>query len=137
MDPVFSLLSPELFAFAVAVTLLGGFVKGAVGFAMPLIMISGMGILIDPKLVVAGIVFPIVVGNLLQVARAGFGQALPAMREHWRYLFVVCAMILVSAQFVSSIPVDLMFIVLGVPVVALCAVQLLSLIHISEPTRPY
>jgi uncharacterized membrane protein YfcA len=33
-------------------------------------------------------------------------------------------MILVSAQFLTAIPANVMFIVLGVPVVALCAVQL-------------
>lgn len=125
--PEFSpLLTPTIFLFAFAVTLLGGFVKGAVGFAMPLIMISGMGILIPPELVIAGIVFPIVISNALQVARSGFGNAQAALKEHWRYVLVVCLMILVAAQFVRSIPGNVMFIVLGVPVVGLCIIQLIG-----------
>ena len=124
MTEFFTVISPALFVFACAVTFLGGFVKGAVGFAMPLVMISGMGILIAPDLVVAGIVIPIVIANGLQVARSGLGQARAAVAEHWRYIVVVCLMILISAQFVRRIPADAMFIVLGVPVVALCAVQL-------------
>lgn len=100
--------------------------KGAVGFAMPLIMISGMGILIPPELVVAGIVIPIVISNMLQVARSGFGNAQIAMKEHWRYVLVVCVMILVAAQFVRSIPGNVMFIVLGVPVVVLCIIQIVG-----------
>ena len=124
MDAIFSTLPPALFVFACAVTLLGGFVKGAVGFAMPLVMISGMGILIDPQIVVACIVIPILIGNGLQVARAGLGPAKDAMREHWRYITQVCVMILISAQFLKSIPTDAMFIVLGVPVVVLCAIQI-------------
>ncbi len=125
--PEFSpLITPAIFAFAFAVTLLGGFVKGAVGFAMPLIMISGMGILIPPELVVAGIVIPIVISNGLQVARAGVDHAQEALKEHWRYILVVCVMILVAAQFVRSIPSDVMFVVLGVPVVGLCAIQLIG-----------
>lgn len=119
-------LTPALFAFAFGVTLLGGFVKGAIGFAMPLIMISGMGILIPPELVVAGIVIPIVISNILQVARSGFGNARSSLQEHWRYVLIVCVMILVAAQFVRSIPGDVMFVVLGLPVVALCAVQLIG-----------
>jgi uncharacterized membrane protein YfcA len=115
-----------IFLFAFAVTMLGGFVKGAVGFAMPLIMISGMGILIPPELVVAGIVFPIVISNALQVARSGFGNAQAALKDHWRYVLVVCVMILVAAQFVRSIPGNVMFIVLGVPVVGLCIIQLVG-----------
>lgn len=124
MADSFLILTPALFAFACAVTLLGGFVKGAVGFAMPLIMISGMGIAIEPQLVVACIVLPILMGNGLQVLRAGFGPATEAVREHWRYITLVCVMILVSAQFLKSIPTDVMFVVLGVPVVGLCAIQL-------------
>ncbi len=125
--PEFSpLITPAIFVFACAVTLLGGFVKGAVGFAMPLIMISGMGIFIPPELVIAGIVIPIVIANVLQVARSGIGNAQASLKEHWRYIIVVCVMILVSAQFVRSIPGDVMFIVLGVPVVALCVIQLIG-----------
>ena len=124
MFDLFAVITPNLFVFACAVTLLGGFVKGAVGFAMPLVMISGMGILIDPQLVVAGIVLPILISNGLQVARAGLGKARHAVIEHWRYITLVCVMILISAQFLRSIPADAMFVVLGVPVVVLCAIQL-------------
>jgi uncharacterized membrane protein YfcA len=126
MPEFLSMLTPALFVFACCVTLLGGFVKGAVGFAMPLIMISGMGIFIAPELVVAGLILPIVTSNLMQVARAGLGPARTALNEHWRYVLVVCIMILISAQFVRHIPADTMFIVLGVPVVVLCLVQLVG-----------
>jgi len=120
------MLSPELLIFALCVTLLAGFVKGAVGFAMPLIMISGMGIAIAPELVVAGIILPIVVSNALQVARAGPGEARTSLAEHWRYITVVCIMILISAQFIRVIPSDALFIVLGAPVVGLCLIQLIG-----------
>lgn len=126
MPEITPYLTPALFGFACAVTLLGGFVKGAIGFAMPLIMVSGMGILIPPELVVAGIVIPIVVSNGLQVARSGVGHAKMALKDHWRYVLVVCVMILVAAQFVRSIPSDVMFVVLGVPVVGLCVIQLIG-----------
>ena len=124
MDTLFTLISPELFAFACAVTFLGGFIKGTVGFAMPLVMISGMGILIAPELVVAGIILPIVVSNGLQVARSGLGEAASAIREHRRYVLLVCVFILISAQFLRRIPSEAMFVILGVPVVVLCAIQL-------------
>lgn len=123
LDLCFALSCTEFF-FAVAVTLFAGFVKGAVGFGMPLVMISGMGILIAPKLVVAGIILPIVFSNGLQVVRAGFGPAWDALREHWAYCLIVCVMILISAQFLSVIPSDAMFVILGVPVVVLCGIQL-------------
>lgn len=120
------MLTPEAFLFACCVTLLGGFVKGTVGFAQPLIMVSGMGILIQPDLVIAGIVIPIVVANILQVARAGLGPAQDALKEHWRYVVLVCVMILISAQFVRYIPANVMLVVLGLPVVTLCVLQLIG-----------
>lgn len=134
MTDLIPVLSLPLVLFACVVTLLGGFVKGAVGFAMPLIMISGMGILIDPQIVVAGIILPIVFSNAWQIARSGLGPARAAVVEHWRYLLIVCVMILVAAQFLTSIPVNTMFVILGVPVVALCAVQLLGWTPVI-PTR--
>lgn len=135
MADLFSILPPALFAFAVAVTLLAGTVKGAVGFAMPLIMISGMSLLIDPKLVVAGIILPIVVSNALQVARCGLGPALEALRDYKVYIGIVCVMILISAQLVTVIPSRAMYLVLGVPVTLLCAVQLAGLKLTIPPHR--
>lgn len=119
-------LTPTLFLFACCVTVLAGFVKGAVGFAMPLIMVSGMGIAIAPELVIAGIIIPILICNFVQVARAGLGPAREAFAEHWRYIGLVCVFILIAAQFVRHIPSDTMFVVLGVPVVGLCIVQLVG-----------
>jgi uncharacterized protein len=38
----------EIWGIALAITLLAGFVKGAVGFAMPLIMVSGLTTIMEP-----------------------------------------------------------------------------------------
>lgn len=112
---------------AVSVTLFGGFVKGAVGFALPLIMVSGMGVFLEPQLVVAAIVLPIVVSNALQTFRGGLDAARDAVREHALYIGIVCVAIFVTAQFVTSIPPRVMYVVLGVPVVVLSAIQLAGL----------
>lgn len=112
---------------AFLITLFAGFVKGAVGFALPLIMVSGMGVFLEPRLVVAGIVLPIVVSNALQTLRGGLGHARDAVREHALYIAIVCVAIFVTAQFVSAIPPRAMYILLGVPVVVLSAIQLAGL----------
>ena len=41
--------------------------------------------------------------NLLQVMRYPWAQAGEAFREYWRYILIVCVMIVVVAQFVMSI----------------------------------
>ncbi|WP_375263069.1 sulfite exporter TauE/SafE family protein [Palleronia sp.] len=129
------LLPPDLLVFAFILTCLAGFVKGAVGFAMPLIMISTLSILIDPRLVVAGIVLPIVMSNALQVARAGWTEARAALVEFWRYIFVVCVMIVVAAQFLTVVPVRVIYAALGVPVAVLSVVQLIGWRFSITPER--
>jgi len=128
-------LGPALILAACLIAALGGIVKGAVGFAMPLVMVSGMGIFLEPQLVVACVILPIVVSNAAQVLRAGLGEAWSAAREYRVYIGIVCAMILVSAQALTRIPPGAMYLVLGIPVVALCLIQLAGLRLIIPPPR--
>ena len=124
MQDTLALMPIWAFAAAFAVTFAAGFVKGAVGFAMPLVMISGLGLFLEPTLVIAGIILPIVLSNFLQVARYGLSEAKPAIAEYWRYILMVCVMILIVAQFVTRIPTQAMYLVLGIPVVILSLIQL-------------
>ena len=117
-------LPVEIWAMAVAITLFAGFVKGAVGFAMPLIMVSGLTTIMEPRLAVAAIILPIVVSNALQTFRAGVGPAIEAMRGSWRYVVSVCVAIVVFAQLVPRIDPRVFYLVLGIPVVLLSATQL-------------
>lgn len=128
-------LPPEIWTLAVAVTLFAGFVKGAVGFAMPLIMVSGLTTVLDPRLAVAGIILPIVVSNGLQTFRGGVAPALEAARDYWRYLLVVCVGIAVFAQMVPHIEPEVFYLVLGVPVVVLAVIQLVGVRFSIPPER--
>ena len=117
-----------IFAFGLAalVTAVGGFVKGAVGFAQPLVMVSGMSLFLPPQIVVAGIVIPIVTANLMQVARGGWAEAWSAIKEFRLFISIVCAMILISSQFLTSLPGSVLYLVLGGTVIVLCVVQLIG-----------
>jgi uncharacterized membrane protein YfcA len=136
MQTTMALMPLWAFAAAMAVTFAAGFVKGAVGFAMPLVMISGLGLFLEPTLTIAGIILPIVVSNFLQVSRFGMAEAKSAVAEYWRFILIVCVMILVVAQFVTRIPTRTMYLVLGVPVVALSLIQLTGVrFHIPQKRR--
>ena len=123
---LFQIIPPLIFVFCCAVTLAGGFVKGAVGFAMPLIMVSGMSAVLDPRLAVAGIVIPTVASNLVQIARAGRHEALSAARDFWRYIVAACVMVFVVAQFLVRISPEAAYLAIGLPVFALSVVQLIG-----------
>ncbi|EKE44074.1 hypothetical protein OCGS_1590 [Oceaniovalibus guishaninsula JLT2003] len=135
MDHLLTLLPLPLLIFAIAVTLMAGFIKGAVGFAMPLVMISGMSILIEPRLVVAGVVLPIVMSNALQTARAGWAEAKASLIDFRRYILIVCLCIFATAQFVTMIPARAMYVVLGVPTFALSMIQLAGVTFRVPPDK--
>jgi uncharacterized membrane protein YfcA len=127
-------LPVEIWAMAVAITLFAGFVKGAVGFAMPLIMVSGLTMIMEPRLAVAMIILPIVITNILQTFRTGLGPAIEAMRGSWRYVLSVCIAIALFAQLVPRIDPRVFYLILGVPVVLISAIQLAG-IHFIIPPR--
>lgn len=120
-------LTPFLLVTAIGITLMAGIIKGMVGFAMPLVMVSVLGSVMDPKLALAAVILPVVMSNGLQTFRQGRGPAWDAIKEFRRYLIVVCVAIFLAAQTVSMIPDRVFFAVLGVPVVGLSVLQLLGL----------
>ena len=109
---------------ACLVTLAAGFVKGAVGFAMPLIMISAFSSFLPPHLAVAGLILPTLVTNLSQATRQGLSPAIATARDRWRFLVATVVFIGVSAQFLDDIPRMAYLLLLGVPVTAFAALQL-------------
>ena len=122
-----TLLTPTEWLLAVAIATFAGLIKGAVGFALPLVMISGLSSFLDPRLALAGMILPTVASNVLQAGRGGVGPMVEAGRVHWRYLSVCAVGIFVTAQFVTAIPRQTFYLVLGIPVVALSAIQLAGL----------
>lgn len=126
LDPLLALMAPATLAFCVAVALAGGVVKGMVGFAMPLIMISGLGSVIAPDLALAGVILPTLLSNLWQALRQGAGAALGSLRAFRIFLISGAVMLALSAQFVRVIPSATMFVLIGVPIVAFTSLQLLG-----------
>lgn len=86
---------------------------------MPLIMISGLSMVMDPLLALAGLLIPTAASNLLQVLRAGRAEAWDALRGFWRFIAAVCVMVFVSAQIVTAIPAQGMYLFIGVPVLTM------------------
>ena len=117
-------IGPELWVAACAVAMLAGFIKGLVGFAMPMVMISGLATFLAPELALAALILPTMATNLWQAARGGFRAAIEATRKHWRYLAVLWILILASAQLIFVLPQAALFLILGVPVTVFAAVQL-------------
>jgi len=117
-------LGPSLLLLAAAITLFAGFVKGATGFGMPMLMISGLGSFLPPELALAGLILPALAANLWQAFRQGWAAAAASAREHWRFLAVLLTCIAIGAQFVTALPGATLFLVIGVPVTVFAGLQL-------------
>lgn len=94
----------------------GGFAKGVVGFALPLIALSIMASFLPGKVAVALLVVPILVSNLFQATRDGMAEAWDSLMKFWRLNLMFVVTIALVAQLVVLIPDPVMFGVLGVVV---------------------
>lgn len=117
-------MAPHVLAGVVAVTLFASFVKGAVGFGMPMLMISGLASLLPAHEALAALILPTLVTNLFQAFRQGVGPALASLRDWWRLIATVCLFIAFSSQLVLAIPQAALLASLGVPVAGFAVMQL-------------
>jgi len=114
------LLGPDwvfLLAFAFCIAVLGGIVKGVVGFAMPMVVISGLSTFISPEIALAALILPTLVSNGWQALRNGVVAALGSVWKFRVFLLAGVFFMLGSAQLVPVIPEALMLLIIGVPVV--------------------
>ena len=88
MTSLFSSFTPEDLAAAFAVALVAGTVKGLVGFAMPMILVSGLSMFMPPEMALAGLILPTVVTNGMQALRHGLGAAIESMKRFRLFLLV-------------------------------------------------
>lgn len=104
----------------------GGFAKGAVGFALPMISVSIAGSVLPAAMAVAGMILPGVVTNLWQTFRQGGRAAFGSLREHWRLNAIMFVMIGLCAQLVVLLPDRALFLILGGGVTLFAGVQVLG-----------
>jgi hypothetical protein len=129
-------LSLPMWVAAIAIGMLAGFVKGAVGFAMPMIMISGLGSFLPAETAIAAFLLPTLLTNVFQAFRQGLAAALASALRHWRFAVTVMVGIAFSAQLVVLFPGDTLFLMIGIPVTLFALVQLAGLrLHIAERRR--
>jgi uncharacterized membrane protein YfcA len=111
-------------AFAFAVMALAGFVKGVVGFALPMVSVSGLGSGLPPVYAIAGLLLPALLTNIWQALRDGWEEALNTFLSWWRYTLVIVVVIGCVAPFVAIMSPALLFLILGIGVTFFATLQL-------------
>lgn len=131
MTEILSFLTPGLswaeFVLALAITCLAGLVKGLVGFALPMILVSGLGMFLAPEIALAGLILPTLVANGIQALRQGPRAALQSIRRFGVFLGVGLVFLLASAQLVRVLPQSTLLLMIGLPIVAFSLFQLTGL----------
>lgn len=137
MESLLTLIPLPALVACLLVGFLAGVVKGMVGFAMPMIMISGMGSFVAPELALAGLILPTLATNGWQALRQGPRAAVSSARKFRTFLAVGFVALIVSAQMVRVIPADVMLLMIGVPIVIFAVTQLMGrqLVLGANPSR--
>ncbi len=106
------------------IVLFAGFVKGAVGFALPMIIISGLGSILPAETALAALILPTLATNLRQSLRGGWRGAVETGRRYWLFLAALLICLVLSAQLVSVIPTRALFLLIGGVLIIFGALQL-------------
>lgn len=124
MDSLFPFLDPIHLFFALSIAFCAGFVKGVVGFALPLILISGLTLFLAPELALAGLIISTVATNVVQALRHGPRAAWESVCQFRYFLIVGGITLVIAAQTVRSVPDAVLQAAIGVPTFAYAALQL-------------
>ena len=119
----------DLFTWTVAfcVAMVAGLVKGIVGFALPMIFISGLSIVMPPETALGALIIPAFIANGLQALRHGFALALATVKQFRMFLISGGVCLMASAQFVLMLSPEMLFLLLGFPVTFFAFWQLIKI----------
>ena len=135
IEAVMDTLPAQYLALAAAAALVAGFIKGAVGFGMPMIMISAFGSFMHPQLALAALIVPTLFSNAWQALRDGIGPALATILQFRLFMALLLVFILASAQLAAALPPRALLLIIGVPVTVFAAAQLAGWRLAIKPER--
>jgi uncharacterized membrane protein YfcA len=135
MQQLIPFLDPEQFILALSIAVLAGMIKGMVGFALPMVLVSGLSTFLSPELALAGLILPTLVTNWMQALRQGFAAAWKSVQRFRVFLIFGLVFLLCSAQLIRVLPQPVLFLVIGVPITIFAVLQLLGVrFSLARPT---
>jgi uncharacterized membrane protein YfcA len=100
---------------ATAIFLLAGMVKGTVGLGLPMTSVGLMASLVDPRLAIAIVVFPILVTNLWQIARAG--ETLRCVRRFGWFATALMISLLLVTTIAGQVSANILAVAIGIVII--------------------
>ena len=105
--------------------LLGGSVKGAFGFGLPLVAVPLLASVTAPATAVSLMFVPVLVANIWQAFQGGYYGA--ALRRFWPFILALSVAMIISVQFVATVDPKTVSWLLGFIVASFSIYQLISL----------
>lgn len=133
MENILGEMTVATMGLCLLVALVAGIIKGMVGFAMPMIMISGLSGIVGAEWALAGLILPTVTTNLWQALRQGWRQAWGSVKRFRVFLLVGGLALAGSAQLVSVLPAHLLLLVIGAVVMLFALIQVLG-VRVALPS---
>ncbi|GAA6178272.1 sulfite exporter TauE/SafE family protein [Sulfitobacter pacificus] len=124
MEELFPSLSIFVLFLSLGIAFVAGFVKGVVGFAQPLILISGLTLFLSPELALAGLIIPTLVTNAMQALRHGPRAAWVTVQQFRVFLIFGGVTLVIAAQMVRVVSEAVLLLAIGLPALAYAALQL-------------
>lgn len=124
MTSLFPFLSPDQLVFAFSIAVIAGVVKGVVGFAMPMILVSGLSTFLSPELALAGLILPTLVTNGMQALRNGVHAAWKSIYRFRWFMGIGMIFLIASAQLFRILSGPPLYLLIGVPVTVFAVLQL-------------
>lgn len=112
---------PSLVMVVAAGVLLGGFVKGVVGIGLPIVSVAVLSSVIDVRLALGIIMFPILLTNFWQVLHAG--RPLEVVRRFWPLIGAMLICVWLGTNLVVQLSVEGLYGLIGAAVVMFTAVN--------------
>lgn len=136
MEVLFPSLGIFALSLAFGIAFVAGFVKGVVGFAQPLILISGLTLFLSPELALAGLIIPTLATNAMQSLRHGAAAAWVSVKAFRVFLICGGITLVAAAQMVRVVPEAVLLLAIGIPALAYATLQLAGLgfsLHRQSP----
>lgn len=105
------MLSPENVAMVIACFALGGFIKGAIGMGLPMVVLAGLAMLMPLHDAMAIFLVPGVAANIWQATSGPWAGVL--LRRMWSYLAAAFIAIWIGVSIVAATKSDAMVLVLA------------------------
>ena len=124
---IFPLLdSPSILLYALAMAFVAGAVKGAVGFALPMMLISTLSLVVAPDVALGFLILPALITNGVQALRNGLAAAWASVVRFRVFMGVGLVFLVLSAQLVAILPQRALYLLIGGPITLFCLIQLLG-----------